>query len=55
MRPGEYYGFAFDRAPGLEEMFFGFELDQGLVNQAIRVTVRAGEFTVGDLRVTRRQ
>ena len=54
MRPGEYYGLAFDRAPGLDEMFVGLDLDQGLINRAIRVTVRPGEFTAGDLRVTRR-
>jgi hypothetical protein len=55
VRPGDYYAYAFDRAPGLEEMFFGFELDQGLINQAVRVTIRPGEFTVADLRVIHRQ
>ncbi len=54
MRPGEYDGFAFDRGPGLEEMFFGFHLDQGLLNRAAHVTVRSGEFTSVDLRVTER-
>jgi hypothetical protein len=51
MRPGEYYGFAFDHAPGLDQMFFGFTLDRGLINQAARVTIRPGEFTTADLRV----
>ena len=54
MRPGEYYAFAFEQPPGLEAMFFGFSLDQGLINQATHVTVRPGEFTVADLRVTPR-
>jgi hypothetical protein len=55
MRPGEYYGLAFDQPPGLDAMFFGFTLDQGLINRAVRVTVRAGEFSEAELRVTRRQ
>ena len=52
MRPGDYYGFAFDQAPGLDAMFLGFTLDQGLINQAVRVTIRSGEFTTADMRVT---
>jgi hypothetical protein len=33
-------------------MFLGFTLDQGLINQAVRVTIRSGEFTTADMRVT---
>ena len=55
IRPGEYYAFAFDRAPGLEEMFFGFELDQSLINSAVRVTVRPNESTSADLKLTQRR
>jgi hypothetical protein len=52
IRPGDYYAFALDRAPGLEEMFFGFALDQGLINQAAKIEIRPGEFTSADLKVT---
>jgi Carboxypeptidase regulatory-like domain len=47
MRPGEYYAYAFDRQPPLND------LAQLLVNHAVRVTVRSGEFTGAALRVTR--
>jgi hypothetical protein len=52
IRPGDYYAFALDRALGLEEMFFGFTLDQGLINQAVKIEIRPGEFTSADLKVT---
>jgi hypothetical protein len=46
MRPGEYYAYAFDRQPPIQDMA---EL---LVNHAVRVTVRPGEFSGAALRVT---
>jgi len=54
VRPGEYYGFAFDRAPGIEDIFFGFNVDQGLINRAALVTVRPSESTAVELKVTAR-
>jgi hypothetical protein len=47
MRPGEYYGYAFDRQPPMKD------LAEQLVNRAVRVTVRSGEFSAATLRVTR--
>jgi hypothetical protein len=47
MRPGEYYAFAFDQQPPIKE------LAELVVNHAVRVTVRSGEFSDAALRVTR--
>jgi hypothetical protein len=51
IRPGEYDAFAFDRAPVFLEVasFAG-----RYANQAVRVTVRAGEMTTASLKVTPR-
>jgi hypothetical protein len=50
VRPGEYYGLAIaasdDGGP--------VNLDQNLINQSVRVTVRAGEATNADLRLVKR-
>lgn len=51
LRPGEYYAFAFDKPVGMLE-FSSFA--GKWVNQAVRVTVRAGEASDASLRVTRR-
>ena len=48
MRPGEYYAYAFDQQPPNKD------LAELLVNHAVRVTVRSGEFSGAALRVTRR-
>ena len=52
VRPGEYDAFAFDRAPGIFELrsFAGQS-----ANQAVHITVRAGEITTTALKVTSRQ
>ena len=52
LRPGEYYAFAFDKPIGLLEYstFVGRS-----INQAVRVTVRAGEATDATLKVTARE
>ena len=52
IRPGEYAAFAFDRAPGMFELrsFAGRS-----ANQAVHLTVRAGEITTTALKVTFRQ
>jgi hypothetical protein len=47
MRPGEYYAYAFDQEPPIRD------LAELLVNQAVRVTLRSGEFSAAALRVTR--
>jgi hypothetical protein len=47
MRPGEYYAYAFDQLPPIKD------LAELLVNHAVRVTVRSGEFSAAALRVTR--
>ena len=47
MRPGEYYAYAFDQQPPIKD------LAELLVNHAVRVTVRSGEFSGVALRVTR--
>jgi hypothetical protein len=49
MRPGEYYAYAFDQQPPVQD------LAELLVSQAARVTVRSGEFSGVSLRVTRRR
>jgi hypothetical protein len=49
LRPGEYYALAFAGDGPLPE------LDEGLLNQASKVTVRAGEATSADLRAIARQ
>jgi hypothetical protein len=51
IRPGEYDAFAFDRAPGMFELrsFAGQS-----ANQAVHLTVRAGEITTTALKVTSR-
>jgi hypothetical protein len=48
IRPGEYYAYAFEQQPPIQEL-------TDLVNQAVRVTVRSGELSSVALRVTRRQ
>jgi hypothetical protein len=55
MRPGGYYVVALERAPGLEEMFTGFPIDQQLINQATTVTIRPKEAAEADLKVVRGQ
>ncbi len=50
IRPGEYYAYAFDRAPGMLE--YSRLASPTLANQAVRVTVRAGESTSITLKVT---
>ena len=47
MRPGEYYAYAFDQQPPIKD------LAELLVNHAVRVTVRSGEFSGAALRVMR--
>ena len=47
MRPGEYYAYAFDQQPPIKD------LAELLVNRAVRITVRSGEFSGAALRVTR--
>ena len=51
LRPGEYYAFAFDKPVGMLE-FSSFA--GKWANQAVRVTVRAGEASDASLRVTHR-
>jgi hypothetical protein len=52
VRPGDYYAWAFDRAPGMLELssFAGV-----WTNEAARVTVRAGEASDVPLKVTERR
>jgi hypothetical protein len=54
VRPGEYYGFALavDAPAGVRRKLHGFhpELDQNLINQSVRITVRSNEATLADLR-----
>ena len=52
VRRGGYCAIALDRPLGLEEMFFGFDFDQGLVDQSAKGEIRPGEATSVDLRVT---
>lgn len=52
VRPGDYYVFAFDRPPGVEDLFFGLGVDEGLLRNGVRATVRPGEMTAVDLMVT---
>jgi hypothetical protein len=52
IRPGEYDAFAFDRAPGIFELR---SLAGQSANQAVHITVRAGEITTTALKVTSRQ
>ena len=47
MRPGEYYAYAFEQQPPIKD------LAELLVNHAVRVTVRSGEFSSVALRMTR--
>jgi hypothetical protein len=47
VRPGEYYAYAFDQQPPIKG------LTELLVNRAVRVTVRSGEFSGVALRVMR--
>jgi hypothetical protein len=47
LRPGEYYAYAFEQQPPIQD------LAVPLVNHAVRVTVRSGEFSAAALRVTR--
>lgn len=56
VRPGEYYGFAVGadnpaepRLSGFGALRIGVDLDQSLINQSVRVTVRANEATLADL------
>jgi hypothetical protein len=49
VRPGEYYALAFAGDGPLPE------LNEGLLNQAIKVTVRAGEVSLADLRAISRE
>jgi hypothetical protein len=50
IRPGEYYSYAFDRAPGILE--YSRLANPTVANQAVRVTVRAGESSSITLKVT---
>jgi hypothetical protein len=50
IRPGEYYAYAFDRAPGMLE--YSRLANPTVANQALRVTVRPGESTSITLKVT---
>ncbi len=50
IRPGEYYAYAFDRAPGMLE--YSRLANPAVANQAVRVTVRAGESSSITLKVT---
>jgi hypothetical protein len=52
LRPGEYYAFAFEQAPGMIELYMYSK--QSLVNLAERVTVRAGESSQIALKVIAR-
>jgi len=52
VRPGEYYGFAV--APDDEAGRPGAQLDQNLMNQSIRVSVRSNESTLSDLHLIAR-
>jgi hypothetical protein len=52
VRPGDYYAFAFDKGVGMLE--FSTFVNRS-INQAVRVTVRAGEATDASLRVTPRE
>lgn len=52
VRPGEYYGFAV--APGDPAGLPGAQLDQNLMNQSVRVSVRSNESTLSDLRLIAR-
>ena len=58
VRPGEYYAFALapDAPAALRRKLHGFhpELDQNLINQSTRVSVRANESTLADLRLITR-
>jgi hypothetical protein len=49
VRPGEYYGFAVAKDSAVRVS--PTELDRNLINQSIRVTVRANEATLADLRL----
>ena len=51
LRPGEYYAFAFDKPIGMLELS---NFARQWVNQAVRVTVRAGEASDASLKVTQR-
>jgi hypothetical protein len=55
VRPGEYYGFALaaDAPAGVRRKLHGPrpELDQNLINQSIRISVRSNESTLADLRL----
>jgi hypothetical protein len=55
VRPGEYYGFALaaDAPAGVRRKLHGLrpELDQNLINQSIRISVRSNESTLADLRL----
>jgi hypothetical protein len=48
VRPGEYYALAF--AGGDPDPWYRSRWDDALLNQAARVTVRAGEASSADLR-----
>src|SRR5262249_52757821 len=50
VRPGDYYAFAFDDAPIQPDALT--RIVRALVNQAVKVTVRAGEASSADLKVT---
>ena len=52
VRPGEYYAFAFDKPVGMLE--FSTFVNRS-INQALRITVRAGEATDASLKVTERE
>jgi hypothetical protein len=61
VRPGEYYGFAVgadnpaeQRLSGFGELHMGVDLDQNLINQSVRVKVRANEATEAEIRMIRR-
>jgi len=51
LRPGEYYAFAFEKPAGMLEIS---SVAVKWVNQAVRITVRAGEATDASLKVTQR-
>ena len=52
VRPGEYYAFAFDHWGGAAELLS--DLDQSLINKAVRVRVERGAFGNVALRITSR-
>ena len=52
VRPGEYYGFAV--APEDPAGRPGAPMDQNLMNQSIRISVRENESTLADLRLIAR-